>query len=113
MTTKQLLELDCREEENMRIIQKALKIIKPLSKEPGIVPLEKMERAIKVMCEKYHLWVREICLDVDAGDKCIVWRVTAIDIINLKTIGVAYGCTLYEVIAKMTILLYSETRRRQ
>lgn len=112
MTTKELLELDWREEENQRKIQKALKQIKPLSKEVGIVPLEKMERAIKIMCEKYRLWIRELCPDVDAGDKHIIWRAIVIDIDNLKTIGVVYGCTLYEAIAKTTIFLYSETRGR-
>lgn len=111
MTTRELMELDCREDENRRKIQKALRLIKPLSKEEDDVPLEKMERAIKVMCEKYKLWVRELCPDVEAGEKHIVWRAIIIDVTNLKTIGAVYGCTLYEVIAKTTIFIYSETRR--
>lgn len=113
MTTNQLLELDCREDENQRIVQKALKLIKPLKNEVGIVPIEKLERAIKVMCEKYDMWVRELCPDVQAGEKHIVWRSSIINVKNLKTIGVVYGCTLYEVVAKTTIFIYSETRKEK
>lgn len=115
MKTEQILQLDCRQEENREIVQKVLRKIKPLAKCPEgqDVPFEMLERCLKVICEKYNLFCRELYPDVQAGEKNIVWRSTMIDLKDLKTIGVAYGCTLYEVLAKTVILVYAQTRKRE
>lgn len=113
MTTNELLELDCRKDENRKKIQRALKIIKPLSRIEGEVPVEKLERAIKVMCEKYHIYLRELTPDTSSGDQCIVWRATVFEGRTLDTLGIAHGCTVYECLAKVAILVYDIVRRKE
>lgn len=112
MTTEDIMQLDCREERNRNIIQKALKKIKPLSRYDGVVPIEKLELCIKKYCDKYKYYYR-LYPDTDAADDCIVWKGVILDSSNLKQIGVAYGRTLYEVISKSVIKLYSITRKTE
>ena len=114
MTTKQVLELDCRIEENREAIQKVLRQIKPLAKCPDgrQIPIDKLERCLKVLCNNYGFFVRNVYPDTKSGDKEIIWRSTTIDEKTLGEIGNAYGCTFYECIAKTVILLYSVTRKR-
>lgn len=115
MTTKQVLELDCRIEENRETIQRVLRQIKPLAKCPDgqQIPFSKLERCLKVICNNYNLFVRSLFPDVYASDKDIIWRSVTVDLQTLDEVGVAYGCTLYECIAKTVILLYSKTRKRK
>ena len=114
MTTKQVLELDCRIEQNREIIQKVLRQIKPLAKCPEgqQIPFEKLERCLKVICNNYGLFIQQLFPDVYAADKNIIWKSKTVDIKTLENYGVAYGCTLYECLAKTVILLYSKTRKR-
>lgn len=107
MTTNQIMELDCREEENCRIIQKVLKQIKPLSKEVGIVPLEKLEKLVTVLSKRYNMRVRDLVPDVWSNSNESIWRATIIDDNNLRTIKLVYGLSVYEVFAKTAICMYS------
>lgn len=113
MTTKQIMELDCRDEDNQQIIQKVLRQIKPLAKCPEgqMIPVTKLERCLKVICNKYTLFVRNMFPDVYAADTEIVWRSVVVDLTTLEE-HVAYGCTFYECISKTIILLYSRMRKR-
>lgn len=115
MTTEQILQLDCREQKNREIIQKVLRKIRPLSKCPvgQDVPFEKLERCMQVLNEKYNLFCRELFPDTHSGDKYVIWRSTIINLSNLDTVGSAYGCTLYEVMAKTVIMLYAYTRKQE
>lgn len=113
MKTKEILDLDCRFKENEEIIQQVLRQIKPLSKCKGNkVPIEKLEKCIKVLCVKYQIFPRQISPDVFAAHEDIIWKFEAVDIIDLNTILVCYGRNLYEVLAKATIGLYAMTRKR-
>ena len=51
MKTEDIINLDCRKEENKEIIQKVLRKIKPLSRYPDgcDIPFEAIEKAITVM----------------------------------------------------------------
>lgn len=113
MTTKQILQLDCRIQSNAEIIEKVLRKIKPLSKVPDgqQVPLEKLERCIKVLCNKYDYFIPAIYPDLESGDKIVIWKCRIVDHQTLNDIGIAYGCTFYECITKAVILLYSMTRK--
>lgn len=113
MNTNQILQLDCRIQSNADIIENVLRKIKPLSKSPEgqQVPLEKLERCIKVLCNKYNYFVPSIYPDLESGDKIIVWKCRITDRQTLNDIGITYGCTFYECIAKAVILLYSRTRK--
>ena len=112
MTTNQVLQLDCREEENKKIIQKVLKQIKPLSKysEEEEIPFWAIEKAITVMSKKYNVRVRDFSPDIWANKNETIWRGVVINDTDLTTICV-YGITLYEVFAKVAIQMYSMVRK--
>lgn len=113
MTTKDIVNLDYRVEKNQEIIQKVLKQIKPLSKysDECEIPLSALEKAITVMCKKYCMRVRDFTPDVWSNKEHTIWRATLINETNLKTIGMVYGITLYEVFAKCAIMLYAEVKK--
>lgn len=113
MTTSQILELDCRIEENKETIQKVLKQIKPLAKCPEgkKIPLQKIERCFKVLCNKYGTYISFMYPDTQSNDKYVIWQCDIRDARKQK-IGTSYGCTFYECIAKAVILIYSKTRRK-
>lgn len=113
MKTNQILQLDCRKEENREIIQKVLRQVKPLSKcSENIIPIEMIERIIKVICSKYGLFIRQLYPDCNAGDTCIVWRSEIFLSSDLSKVDSVYGCTVYECLAKTAILLYAKTRSK-
>lgn len=112
MTTNQVLQLDCREEESKKIIQKVLRQIKPLSKysDEDTIPFWAIEKAITVMSKKYNMRVREFNPDVWANKQETIWRATVVNEENLSTVSV-YGISLYEVFAKIAIQMYSMVRK--
>ena len=113
MTTKEVMNLDCREEESRKIIQKVLRQIKPLSRysDECEIPFEAIEKAIVVMCKKYMMRVNELVPDVWSNDEHTIWRAWLIYDTDLKTIDKVYGISLYEVFAKSAIRLYAEVRK--
>lgn len=113
MTTNQILNLDYRLEENKKIIQKVLRQIKPLSRcsEDEEIPIEYLEKAITVMSKKYKLRIGSISPDVWTNEKYSIWRSTIISDKNLQTIGIVWGISMYEVLAKTCIKMYSEIKR--
>lgn len=112
MKTEQILNLDCRKEENKEIIQKALRQIKPLAKfSDDYIPINALEKAITVMIKKYSMHIREITLDTKSNSKRGIWRSVLINDTDLSIIDVVYGVTLYEVFAKTTIRMYAEVKK--
>lgn len=113
MTTKEVMNLDCRKEENRKIIQKVLRQIKPLSKysDENDIPFEAIEKAVVVMVKKYSMRIKEFSPDVFSNENNLIWSATIVNDINFKTIDVVYGITLYEVFAKVAIRLYSEVKK--
>ena len=113
MTTNEVLQLDCRSEKNKKIIQKVLKQIKPLSKysDEEDVPFCSIERAIAVMSKKYNVSIRELVPDSMSNECKTIWRANVVNDESIKTIGIAYGLSVYEVFAKTAILMYSAIRK--
>lgn len=113
MTTNEVMNLDCRKEENRRIIQKVLRQIKPLSKysDECDIPFEAIEKAIVVMTKKYNMRVRSFTPDMFANDSHVIWSAMLINETNYKVIDQVHGITLYEVFAKVAIRLYSEVKK--
>ena len=110
VNVKNILELDCRISANKILLQDALKTIKPLSKIENNVPLEKIERVLKIICVKYN-YLFKLFPDCYSGeDKYIIWKSEIIDCNNLDIICNIYGCTIYECLAKTAIKLYSIRR---
>ena len=113
MTTKQIINLDYRKEENQETIQKVLRKIKPLSKysDEYEIPFSALEKAITVMCKKYCMQLRDLTPDMWSNHNHTIWRATLINETNLKTIEIVYGISLYEVFAKTAIRLYAEVKK--
>ncbi len=112
MKTEQILHLDYREEESKEIIQKVLTKIKPLSKysEEEQVPLEAIEKLIRVLCQKYEIAPQWMSMSFHQP-------ILGIYTIGVKTttdhswLGNVYGMCLYEVFAKLAIKMYSEIKQ--
>lgn len=111
MNTNQILNLDCRIEGNKEIIQKALRKIKPLAKcKEDIIPIEKIEKCIFVLCRNYNILPRGILTDEFSSDDGIIWKFEFVNASNLERFGICYGISFYEVLAKSAIMLFSKTR---
>ena len=115
MTTKDILNLDCREEENKVKVQRVLRQLKPLSKysEEEDVPLTAIEKAIKIMCYKYQIRVSAIRVDIWSNKKYDIWKAEVIDDSNLSRVEMVYGISIYELLAKVAILIYSEIKKER
>ena len=109
MTMDDIVNLDCRKEGNNEIIQKYLKKIKPLAKYKGIenVPIYKIEKVIVVLSKKYNVRVREFAPDFWSNDEEVIWRAILVDDRDLKQVDIVFGLSLYEVVAKTAIYMYS------
>lgn len=112
MTTNQIMQLDCRIEDNQMIIQRVLRLIKPLAKFPSDedIELEAIEKAIRVMCVKYEMRIRSITTDVCSNDKSIIWRADLVLESNMKTSNSIYALSIYELMCKICIMMHSLVR---
>ena len=111
MKTEQILNLDYRKEENKEIIQKVLRKIKPLSKysEEEQIPLEVIEKLIKVLCQKYEItpqWMSMAYHDSALAIYSVGVKTTT----KHEWLGNVYGMCLYETFAKLAIKIYSEIK---
>lgn len=115
MTTKQILNLDCRKREDQEKIQKVLRQIKPLSRysDGCDIPLYAIEKVITIICKKYGMRIREIIPDMHGNEQNIIWEATLQSEKNFKNIGCVYGISMYELLAKAAILMYAEVKKRK
>ena len=113
MKTSEILELDYREPSDKRTIQKVLKQIGPLSKHNGDeVPVRLLERCIQVLSRKYD-FVVSIHLDPQSNKDTPIWRCSVIRYGQSVTAGTnVWGTSVYEVLAKANIVMYSVSRRQ-
>lgn len=115
MTTEHILLLDCREDENKEIIQKALRKIKPLKRYENLeddVPLEMIEKVINVITSKYCIciqWISHHKQPIIANDSSIWWSCSLKTDNDHKWLGSFYAATMYELLAKCAIKMYSCT----
>lgn len=109
MTTYDILNLDYREKENVKKIQKVLLKIKPLMKfsDEEVIPIEALDKIIYLICKKYKVWVRSIMQSPKSSDYGNIWSCQIVDTDTLDTIQEIYGITIYEVFAKVVIYLWS------
>ena len=116
MNTKQIMELDFRKEESKEIIQKVLKQIKPLSRysDEYEIPLNAIEKALFVMYHKYGYGIQYATPSFNSNDKNIVWnvRIMRMKKDSQKILDTVYGISIYEAMAKATIRIYTEIRKR-
>lgn len=107
MTTYQILDLDCRNEEDAKIVQEELKKIKPLSKcKDKEVPLSMIEKLIHIISKRYKVNIERIECDILSRKDSTIWRAKIILYTRLQEDIYAYGVTLYEVMAKTALYMY-------
>ena len=118
MKTEDILNLDCRKEENRQKIIKFLWKIKPMSKlgipkgsEPSI---EELELLMHKLMMKYDYVIDMQGIRPYYED--MVFRFYQVDILKDARkeriwCGCVYGVTLWEVIAKIIIKLYGEVMK--
>lgn len=111
MKTDEILNLDYRKEESKEIIQKVLRKIKPLSKfsDESDIPLEAIEKAIRVMVNKYEIrpqWMTISCHE----NNLAIYSIGVKTNDTHKWLGDVYGMCLYEVFAKLAIKIYAEVK---
>lgn len=109
MTTDQILSLDMRDAESAEKLQKALKKIKPFSKEEGKVRLELIEKFLLKICRKYVLKIQYIMPSMLTETMYYSLSVKRDDTHEWQ--GSVYGMTIYEVFAKAAVLLYSKVKK--
>ena len=109
MRVRDILQLDCREEENKEVIQNMLKKIKPFSKyEDEDVEISKIEKFIGVAVKKYDLYVRDIMFaSIVTDNNEILYNLHLYRESDLQIICEIYGCELYELMAKTAIYIYA------
>lgn len=112
---KELIELDCTDENNLDVLNRELLTI-PVIKKHTIgdrVQSEVLERVILLISQKSknNLRPSAIAADVWTNKKSIVWKtVVACDDKKNIYVGTIYGKTLWEVLAKCVILMYAKLK---
>ena len=110
MTTEQLLYLDYRKDENKKMIQKALKKIKPFSEFEKKPTIEDFEKYIGKVSKKYNVVSQYIMFHMD-DDGNILPAISFKSRIEHEWIATISGCCLYEVFAKSIICLYTKIKK--
>ena len=101
------MALDCRDEEKLKIINKALLKIKPLSRYENEerVPLEKVETYVEKVQRKYDIKVQY--MNFSTHDEESRWyNVSVMTKKSHEWLGSVHGYTLYEVWAKLALQLF-------
>jgi hypothetical protein len=111
MTTGEVLNLDYTKEENKKIIQKALRLIKPFKNESidKNIEIEKLEKYIKLTLGKYNMILR-IIIDRYANEKYLVYCSCIMDSQNLHILRNIYSMSIYELYCKICIFIYSKIK---
>lgn len=115
MNAKEILNLDCREEANRKIIQQYLRKIKPFASysQDVDVPLSKLEKCFKILCNNYEIFPKPDYFDTVSSDDGIIYSVGFYDQRNgYKQIKKCFGISVYELFSKAVILLYDLSKTR-
>lgn len=111
MTTQQILNLNTRKNpEANEIIQKVLRKIKPLSKYEDMeedIPLELVEKVIHAIVSKYHVRIQWITHESRLSIPEVYWSISVKTDDTHKWLGSIQAATMYELLAKTAIKLYS------
>lgn len=111
MTTKELLGLDYRDEDNKYTLLRAAKQIPPLHDMlDNAIEIEHIEKVIHVMCKKYEMFIH-IQQDPVSGGKYDIWSAQVFSTTTLKELQKVYGISLTELFLKLSIAIYSDVRK--
>lgn len=112
MRTEDILNLDYRDQEGKKIIQKALRKMKPfgsidLSED---IPLEKIEKIVGAYCRKYRIMIQYIS-PTYMKDEVNMYACSIKTTDNHMWLGNAYGTCLYELMAKTAIKMFIDVKK--
>lgn len=107
MTTNELLGLDYTVEENKRLIQKALRRIKPFEDKPlnEDIPLLTLETLVGKYERKYNLMINYICPTFVPGERNL-YCATIKKKDETGILEFIYATELYELFAKISIYFF-------
>ena len=113
MKTDDVLNLDCTNEENKKKLNKFLYNVKPIAKQMGSdktkqVSIKVLEKALHGICIKYKYSLQHI-MPYYEENKFKFYIASVMNVKETRTwIGNVYGVTIWEVLAKTIIKVYSE-----
>lgn len=114
MKTEQILMLDYRKEENVQIIQKVLRQVKPLSKysDEELIPIEALEKTVSVLSNKYSIQPQWITCSY-VGQVKDVFAIYSVGVKTSDThawLGTVNAHIIYELFAKLVVFMYAQVR---
>lgn len=114
MKTEDILNIDCRKEENKKLLNKVLLSIKQVKKRciGNEIPLEVLEDVTHGFCIHYGYITQGISTYYEGTEKkrfCFY----SCSILNKERsfLGCVYGITLWELEAKLLVKIYSEIKK--
>lgn len=114
MELEKALNIDFRKESSRKAMQEVLMSFKPIAKraEPGSeVKLELIEKFVKQVCKRGGIKPQWVLIDVHSSEDRFTYTCSVVSEKDHKWLGTAYGFTLYEVMAKLAVLVVIESRK--
>lgn len=119
MKTEDILNIDCRQEKGKQTVNKFLWKIKPIAK-LGVpkgreLSVEDLEKVLHGISTKYGYETQGFVPYYEEHKKFIFYQssVTKIENKERHWVGTVYGVTLWEVVAKTIIKIYSEIMKER
>lgn len=121
MKTEDILNLDCRKEENRIKLNSFLYKVKPIQRRMeklgkgrrAEVPMEVLEEVMQGLCLRYGYRIQHIIPSFDT-DRFIFYNSSITKRRDtVLWVGNAYGCTMHETIAKIIVKIYADIRKEQ
>lgn len=110
MTTNDILDLDYRQKESKKIIQKCLCRIKPFAKySDEKIPIEMLEKYICKVSIKYEVYPQYI-IPTYIEHEIMQYSMSLRRTDTKEWLGSIYACCIYELMAKTCIKLYSDVK---
>ena len=108
-----ILNLDYSDLQGRQAIDKTLRRIKPFKKYPMDVqiPLEKLEKLVYMLVNKYEITPQWINLTYDASIKCL-YSASVKTTYNHVWLGRVYAMSIYELFVKLCIKLWAEIKSK-
>ena len=117
MTTQEILNMNAKTfPAANEIIQGVLRKIKPLSKYEDMeedIPLELVEKVIHTIVSKYHVRIQWITHESRLNIPEVYWSVSIKTDDTHKWLGSIQAATMYELLAKTAIKLYSLVKKEE
>lgn len=120
MKTDEILNIDCREEKNINVLNKFLWKIKPIQRimekelynKGDVVPMEILEKSLHGICMKNGYTMQHLNTYYD--EKGFRFYTASVVNTNNKTrdwIGNVYGVSMWETLSKVIIKIYADVKK--